>query len=111
MLDYQPHRTRNRKLEISTAKLQKPSRGNQLIHRRLSKTKSIGCWSDPQSRAGRQSDGYGGWRLELRRGGRYREKSQVNQDRISCYHLRTLYGSGVSLRLTTIPFPSQIIKT
>ena len=39
---------------------QKRSRGNQLIHRRLSKTKSIGSVSDPESQAGRQSDDYGG---------------------------------------------------
>jgi len=39
---------------------------NQLIHRRLSKTKSIGNGSDPESQAGRQSDGYGGWCLELK---------------------------------------------
>ena len=49
---------------------QKRSRGNQLILRRLSKTKSIGSRSDPESQASRQSDGYGGWCLELRRGGR-----------------------------------------
>src|SRR6218665_1416864 len=49
---------------------QKRSCGNQLIHRRLSKTKSIGSGSDPESQAGRQSDGYSGWCLEFRRGGR-----------------------------------------
>ena len=49
---------------------QKRSRGNQLIHRRLSKTKTIGSSSDPESQASRQSDGYGGWCLELRQGGR-----------------------------------------
>jgi len=48
---------------------QKRCRGKQLIHRRLSETKSIGSWSDPESQAGRQSDGYGGWCLEFRRGG------------------------------------------
>src|SRR6218665_685151 len=52
---------------------QKRSRRNQLIHRRLTKTKSIGSGQDPESQAGRQSDGYGGWCLELRRGGRYEE--------------------------------------
>src|SRR6218665_502191 len=52
---------------------QKRSRRNQLIHRRLTKTKSIGSGQDPESHAGRQSDGYGGWCLELRRGGRYEE--------------------------------------
>ena len=52
---------------------QKRSRRNQLIHRRLTKTKSIGSGHDPESQAGRQSDGYGGWCLELRRGGRYEE--------------------------------------
>jgi len=36
------------------------------------KTKLIGSGQDPESQAGRQSDdGYGGWCLELRRGGRY----------------------------------------
>src|SRR6218665_2198606 len=34
-------------------------------------TKSIGSGQDPESQAGRQSDGYGGRCLELRRGGRY----------------------------------------
>src|SRR6218665_1106620 len=56
--------TRNRNLEIST------DCGNQLIHGRLYKTKLIGRGSDSESQAGRQSDGYGGWCLELRRGGR-----------------------------------------
>src|SRR6218665_2415202 len=50
---------------------QKRSRRNHLIHRRLTKTKSIGSGQDPESHAGRQLDGYGGWCLELRRGGRY----------------------------------------
>ena len=36
---------------------QKRSRGNQLIHRRLTKTKLIGSGQDPESQAGRQ-DGY-----------------------------------------------------
>src|SRR6218665_3053284 len=39
---------------------QKRSRRNQLIHRPLTKTKSIGSGQDPESQAGRQSDGYGG---------------------------------------------------
>src|SRR6218665_2561393 len=34
---------------------QKRSRGNQLILRRLSKAKSIGSGSDPESQAGRQT--------------------------------------------------------
>src|SRR6218665_951967 len=55
---------------------QKRSHGKQLIHRRLSKTKSIGNGSDPENQAGRQSDGYGGWCLELRRGGRYGEDDE-----------------------------------
>ena len=50
---------------------QKRSRRNQLIHRRLTKTKSIGSGQDQESQAGRPSDGYGGWCLELRQGGRY----------------------------------------
>jgi len=32
---------------------QKRSRGNQLIHRRLAKAKSIGSGQDPESQAGR----------------------------------------------------------
>jgi len=59
----------NRKLVISTAPT-KQSHGNQLIYRRLSKTKSIGSVSDPESQADRQSDGYSGWCLEMRRRGR-----------------------------------------
>src|SRR6218665_3423319 len=43
---------------------------------RLTKTKSIGSRQGPQSQAGRQSDGYGGWCLELRRGGRYGEDDE-----------------------------------
>src|SRR6218665_2753601 len=34
---------------------QKRSRGNQLIHRRLTKTKSLGSGQDPESQAGRQT--------------------------------------------------------
>src|SRR6218665_169618 len=61
---------RNRKLQISRAPTaQKRSRRNQLIHRRLTKTKLIGSSQDPESQAGRQSDGCGGWWLELRREG------------------------------------------
>jgi len=44
---------------------QKRGRRNQLIHRRLSKSESIGSGSDPESQASRQSDRYGGWCLEL----------------------------------------------
>jgi len=55
---------------------QKQSHGNQLIHRRFSKTKSIGSGSDLEIQVGRQPDGYGGWCLELRRGGRYREEDE-----------------------------------
>src|SRR6218665_761509 len=52
---------------VNSRFLQRPqtrSRGNQLIHRRLSKPKSIGSGSDPESQADRQSDSYGGWSLE-----------------------------------------------
>src|SRR6218665_555044 len=55
---------------------QKRSRRNQLIYRSLTKTKSIGSGQDPKNQAGRQSDGYGGWCLELRRGGRYGEEDE-----------------------------------
>src|SRR6218665_1125946 len=44
---------RNCKLEISTGPT-KRSRGNQLIHRHLSKIKSLGSGSVPESQAGRQ---------------------------------------------------------
>ena len=59
---------------------QKRSRRNQLIPRRLTKRKSIGGGQDPESQAGRRSDGYGGWCLELRRGGGMRKT--MNQDKI-----------------------------
>ena len=36
---------------------QKLSRGNQLIHRRLTKTISMGSGQDPESQACKQSDG------------------------------------------------------
>src|SRR6218665_4159918 len=55
---------------------QKRSRRNQLIHMHLTKTKSIGSGQDPESQAGRQSDGYGRWCLELRRGARYEEDDE-----------------------------------
>src|SRR6218665_883012 len=50
------YHNRNRKLRF-LQRSQKRSRGNQLIHRRLSKTKSISSGSDPESQAGRQSHG------------------------------------------------------
>src|SRR6218665_2686386 len=59
---------------VNSRFLQRPQKRNcrhHLIHRRLIKTKSIGSGQYPESQAGRQSDGYGGWCLELRRGGRY----------------------------------------
>src|SRR6218665_2826632 len=65
---------RNRIVIVNSRFLERPQKRscrNQLIHRRLTKTKSIGSSQDPESQAGRQSDGYGGWCLELRRGGRY----------------------------------------
>src|SRR6218665_560722 len=59
---------------------QKRSRRNQLIHRRLTKTKLIGSGQDPESQSGRHSDGYFGWYLELRRGGRYEEDDKSGYD-------------------------------
>ena len=59
---------------------QKRSRRNQLIHRRLTKIKSIGSAQDPESQAGRQSDGYGGWYSESRRGGRHEEDDKSGYD-------------------------------
>src|SRR6218665_2942720 len=72
--------SRNRIVIVNSWFLERPqkrSRRNQLIHRRLTKTKSIGSGQDPKSQAGRQSDGYGGWCLELRRGGRHVENVQL----------------------------------
>src|SRR6218665_1617600 len=53
---------------------QKRSRRNQLIHSRLTKTKSIGSGQDPESQAGRQTVRRLWWMvLELRLGWRYEE--------------------------------------
>jgi len=55
---------------------QKRSRWKQLIDGRLTKIKSTGSGQDPESgrqadmHADMQSDCHGGWRLELRRGGK-----------------------------------------
>src|SRR6218665_3894637 len=64
---------------------QKQSRGNQLIHRRLIRRKSIGSGQDPENQAGNctKSEVYGGWSLQLRWGrneGGMRKR--MNQDRI-----------------------------
>ena len=47
-----------------------------IVIRRLTKTKSIGNGQDLESQSGRQSDGYGGWCLELRREGRYGDEDE-----------------------------------
>ena len=60
---------RNSKLDISTAPTKVRSR-EPAYSQALIQTKSIGSGSDPESQADRQSDGYGEWCLELRRGGR-----------------------------------------
>ena len=68
-----PYRLQHNIVIVNSKFLQRPqkrSRRNQFIHRRSSKSKLIGSGSDPESQAGRQSDGYGGWCLELRPGGR-----------------------------------------
>ena len=70
-LNQKIHLNRNRKLQISRAKSR-----DQLIHKRLTRTKLIGSSKNPESQAGRQSDGYGGWCLELRWGGRYGEEDE-----------------------------------
>ena len=62
---------------------QKRSHRNQLIHRRLfplNQKKIDRQWSRSRE-SGRQTDGYGGWCMELRRGGSYGE-CMMNQDRI-----------------------------
>ena len=74
-------RNRNRKLQLFRAPTNR-SRRKQLIHRRLTKTESTGSGQDPESQAGKQSDGYGGWGLELRRR-QGRMGKRMNQFRIS----------------------------
>src|SRR6218665_1531103 len=51
----------------------KRSRGNQLIHRRLTRAISIGSGSRSRD-SDRQTEGYLGRRMELTRGGRHGEK-------------------------------------
>ena len=64
----------NRKLEISRASTKGKSR-EPAYSRALNQNKiyRLGSGQDPESQAGRQSDGFGGWCLELRHGGRYEE--------------------------------------
>src|SRR6218665_934510 len=52
---------------------QKRSRRNQLIHRPLIKNKIDRQWLRSRESGRQKSDGYGGWCLELRRGGRYEQ--------------------------------------
>src|SRR6218665_1672174 len=59
---------RNRKLEISTAPTK--AKSWEPAYSQALKKKSIGSRSDPESQAGRQSDSYGRWCLELRQEGR-----------------------------------------
>ena len=58
---------------------QKRSRGNQLIHMRLTVTKSIGSGQNPKSQVGRPTVRRlcAGWCSELRRGGRYGEEDEA----------------------------------
>ena len=51
--------------------------GTSLFTGAYPKRKSIGSGSDPESQAGRQSEGFGGWCLELRRGGRKEEVEKM----------------------------------
>ena len=86
---------------------QKRSRRNQLIHRRLTKTKSIGRGQDPESQAGRQYlDGYGGWCLELRQGGRYGDDDESGYDllnwNINVYEVRFWHNSSHVLFLAQL---------
>src|SRR6218665_3354162 len=55
---------------------QKRSRRNQFIHRRLTRTQSIGRGQLPDSQSGRHLDGYGGLCLDERRGGRRAEENK-----------------------------------
>src|SRR6218665_524875 len=61
---------------------QKRSRGNQLIHRHFSRKKSTDREIKIQRvrQAGRESDRYAGWCLELRQGGWYGEEDESVQD-------------------------------
>jgi len=59
---------RNRKLDISTEPKKSKSREPAAFQNKIDR--QIGRESDLEIQAGRQSDGYGGWCLELRRGGR-----------------------------------------
>jgi len=73
---------------VNSRNLQRPQkrrRGNQLIHRRVTRRKSISRGQDTKSQVGRQSAGYGGRRLELRRvyGGREKVMNEDNDFRPS----------------------------
>src|SRR6218665_3342724 len=69
-------RNRNRKLEISTAstntKSREPAYSQALIQSKIDK---YSC-QNPKSHGDRRSDGYGGWCLKLRRGGRHEEEDE-----------------------------------
>ena len=65
----------NRKLLISTASTKAKSR-EPVYSQGLNQNKIDGRSHDPESQTGRQSDGYDGWCLELRRGGRYGEEDE-----------------------------------
>ena len=69
MLNFRVICNRNGKLKISIASTKAKSR-EPAYSQALVQNKTIGSWSYPESQAGRQSDGYGGWCLELRWGGR-----------------------------------------
>ena len=62
----------SRFLERPQAKLREPA-----YSQGLTRTKSISSGQNPESQAGRQSGSYGGWCLELRRGGRYGEEDEL----------------------------------
>src|SRR6218665_1915407 len=72
------YRNRNRKLLISRAptkaKSQEPAYSHALNQNKIDRQRSRSRESGRQ--AGRQSDGYGRWCLELRRGARYGEDNE-----------------------------------
>ena len=72
---------RNRKLEIfrapTKAKSREPAYSQALNQNKIDRQRSSSRESGRQ--AGRQSDGYGGWCLELRRGGRHGEDDESFQ--------------------------------
>ena len=85
---YPQNCNRNRVVIVNSRLLERPqkrSRGVQLIHRRLTKRKSLRSGQHPESQEGRQSDCYGGWCLKLRLGGWYEEADKSGLIKKQCF--------------------------